>query len=71
VRVGIEAPRHHKIRRGELAVRSDLTSVSELESQTETPARSEPETVSLALAVLSGAPPWASGSSRASDVPYR
>jgi carbon storage regulator CsrA len=48
VRVGIEAPRQYKILRGELGVRPDRAPVSALESQPETPLRSEPDTVSRA-----------------------
>jgi hypothetical protein len=56
VRVGIEAPRQHKILRGELKVRPPALSLSKgdkphrgvSQSQPETPSGSEPETAPLA-----------------------
>jgi carbon storage regulator CsrA len=48
VRVGIEAPRQHKILRGELEVRPDKPHSGVSQSQPETRAGSEPETAPLA-----------------------
>jgi len=48
VRLGIEAPRQHKILRGELDVRPDNPHRSVSQPQSETPQGSEPETAALA-----------------------
>jgi carbon storage regulator CsrA len=48
VRVGIEAPRQHKILRGELNVRPPALHRSVSQSQSETPPGSEAETTLLA-----------------------